>query len=116
MNHKGKKGERERGGGGGGWFFFFKQKTAYEMCGRDWSSNVCSSDLSYSLPLCLSIQAFISLIQGKKYRFVVVAVYSGQRTADSEPSRRLKLDPNYADTSAGESDSTLGTKITSPGR
>ena len=26
--------------------FFFKQKTAYEMCGRDWSSDVCSSDLS----------------------------------------------------------------------
>ena len=25
-------------------FFFFKQKTAYEMCGRDWSSDVCSSD------------------------------------------------------------------------
>ena len=36
------------GGGGGGCgvvFFFFKQKTAYEMCGRDWSSDVCSSDL-----------------------------------------------------------------------
>ena len=27
-------------------FFFFKQKTAYEMCGRDWSSDVCSSDLN----------------------------------------------------------------------
>ena len=26
-------------------FFFFKQKTAYEMCGRDWSSDVCYSDL-----------------------------------------------------------------------
>ena len=26
-------------------FFFFKQKTTYEMCGRDWSSDVCSSDL-----------------------------------------------------------------------
>ena len=26
-------------------FFFFRQKTAYEMCGRDWSSDVCSSDL-----------------------------------------------------------------------
>ena len=26
-------------------FFFFKQKTAYEMCGRDWSSDVCSSDM-----------------------------------------------------------------------
>ena len=25
--------------------FFYKQKTAYEMCGRDWSSDVCSSDL-----------------------------------------------------------------------
>ena len=24
---------------------FFKQKTAYERCGRDWSSDVCSSDL-----------------------------------------------------------------------
>ena len=33
------------GGGGGGVVFFFKQKTAYEMCGRDWSSDVCSSDL-----------------------------------------------------------------------
>ena len=29
-------------------FFFFKQKTAYEMCGRDWSSDVCSSDLTLS--------------------------------------------------------------------
>ena len=27
------------------WFFFFKQKTAYEIVSRDWSSDVCSSDL-----------------------------------------------------------------------
>src|SRR3546814_2507752 len=35
-------------------FFFccFKQKTAYEMRIRDWSSDVCSSDLS--LPLVVS--------------------------------------------------------------
>src|SRR3546814_2719762 len=26
--------------------FFFKQKTAYEMRSRDWSSDVCSSDLA----------------------------------------------------------------------
>src|SRR3546814_9583462 len=26
-------------------FFFFKQKTAYEVCISDWSSDVCSSDL-----------------------------------------------------------------------
>ena len=42
-------GEGGRGGGVGvGGVFFFKQKTAYEMCGRDWSSDVCSSDLSPS--------------------------------------------------------------------
>src|SRR3546814_4129085 len=27
--------------------FFFKQKTAYDMRISDWSSDVCSSDLSY---------------------------------------------------------------------
>src|SRR3546814_7784541 len=30
-------------------FFFFKQKTAYEMRISDWSSDVCSSDLSDQL-------------------------------------------------------------------
>src|SRR3546814_8359914 len=34
-------------------FFFFKQKTAYEMRISDWSSDVCSSDLS--LPLILHL-------------------------------------------------------------
>src|SRR3546814_4677637 len=30
------------------YFFFFKQKTAYEMRISDWSSDVCSSDLTES--------------------------------------------------------------------
>src|SRR3546814_13013681 len=30
-------------------FFFFKQKTAYEMRISDWSSDVCSSDLEFSV-------------------------------------------------------------------
>src|SRR3546814_6352424 len=30
-------------------FFFFKQKTAYEMRISDWSSDVCSSDLWWSV-------------------------------------------------------------------
>src|SRR3546814_10065886 len=30
-------------------FFFFKQKTAYEMRISDWSSDVCSSDLSHDM-------------------------------------------------------------------
>src|SRR3546814_9709758 len=29
-------------------FFFFKQKTAYDMRISDWSSDVCSSDLSFA--------------------------------------------------------------------
>src|SRR3546814_17440004 len=29
----------------GVYLFFFKQKTAYELCISDWSSDVCSSDL-----------------------------------------------------------------------
>ena len=29
-------------------FFFFKQKTAYEIVSRDWSSDVCSSDLDHA--------------------------------------------------------------------
>src|SRR3546814_6627586 len=47
-------------------FFFFKQKTAYEMRISDWSSDVCSSDLSHSAvverlagsePTCASVSA-----------------------------------------------------------
>src|SRR3546814_6995644 len=34
-------------------FFFFKQKTASEMRISDWSSDVCSSDLSEALLLTL---------------------------------------------------------------
>src|SRR3546814_11488806 len=30
-------------------FFFFKQKTAYEMRISDWSSDVCSSDLVFTI-------------------------------------------------------------------
>src|SRR5216110_3820780 len=30
--------------------FFFKQKTAYEISSRDWSSDVCSSDLMIRRP------------------------------------------------------------------
>src|SRR3546814_1147221 len=31
------------------WFFFFKQKTAYDMRISDWSSDVCSSDLTEAM-------------------------------------------------------------------
>ena len=35
-------------------FFFFKQKTAYEIVSRDWSSDVCSSDLEQKVREALS--------------------------------------------------------------
>ena len=47
---------RGRGGGGVG-FFFFKQKTSYEIGTGDWSSDLCSSDLSHwkiGLMMCVS--------------------------------------------------------------
>src|SRR3546814_2680032 len=37
-------------------FFLFKQKTAYEMRISDWSSDVCSSDLSTSFAQALDQQ------------------------------------------------------------
>ena len=42
--------------------FFFKQKTAYEMCERDWSSDVCSSDLPLVLPSSCSLSLIPSLL------------------------------------------------------
>src|SRR3546814_8723380 len=40
-------------------FFFFKQKTAYEMRISDWSSDVCSSDLSGVYRLQLEASAYL---------------------------------------------------------
>ena len=36
-------------------FFFFKQKTAYEIVSRDWSSDVCSSDLAFQTIIVLEV-------------------------------------------------------------
>src|SRR3546814_7454631 len=38
-------------------FFFFKQKTAYEMRISDWSSDVCSSDLTDVRLCAISVKA-----------------------------------------------------------
>src|SRR3546814_9074665 len=40
-------------------FFFFKQKTAYEMRISDWSSDVCSSDLS-DFTVCDSLKVTVA--------------------------------------------------------
>src|SRR3546814_2283981 len=40
-----------------GVFFFFKQKTAYEMRISDWSSDVCSSDLTQAMASRAAVSA-----------------------------------------------------------
>src|SRR3546814_21022981 len=45
-------------------FFFFKQKTAYEMRISDWSSDVCSSDLTAFNVDLFGPQVLITLIEG----------------------------------------------------
>src|SRR5213075_2460202 len=42
-------------------FFFFKQKPAYEITRRDWSSDVCSSDLSFAAPYGASKGGIVQL-------------------------------------------------------
>src|SRR5687768_18211076 len=38
----------------GCFFFFFSSRRRHTRCSRDWSSDVCSSDLAMSIPLHLS--------------------------------------------------------------
>src|SRR3546814_5176719 len=57
--------------------FFFKQKTAYEMRISDWSSDVCSSDLTimlfrrtalaFAITCALSAQAFAGEAEAQKW-------------------------------------------------
>src|SRR3546814_20980602 len=65
--------------------FFFKQKTAYEMRISDWSSDVCSSDLS-STPAPLLPRVAISA-----FRAASVAGPILRSTAISPQSRPLRL-------------------------
>src|SRR3546814_13917493 len=56
-------------------FFFFKQKTAYEMRISDWSSDVCSSDLTHA-PVVAHVLAGARLDGGPEGR--------GQRAVETE--------------------------------
>src|SRR3546814_1543297 len=49
-------------------FFFFKQKTAYEMRISDWSSDVCSSDLSKGAVLLREVRGRTVLRQAQDKR------------------------------------------------
>src|SRR3546814_5231601 len=48
--------------------FFFKQKTAYEMRISDWSSDVCSSDLTRCFRPCSSAKRTASAFHASGFR------------------------------------------------
>src|SRR3546814_5969508 len=75
-------------------FFFFKQKTAYEMRISDWSSDVCSSDLSNLLAHHLKVLEGAGLIvrtrsEGDRRRSYVRMVPEATRGLDRSEERRV---------------------------
>src|SRR3546814_9447359 len=68
-------------------FFFFKQKTAYEMRISDWSSDVCSSDLSENGRF--NAQAFVTNALKEKYlvlnRDAVIGVFGAVNSFEGDP-------------------------------
>ena len=75
-------------------FFFFKQKTAYEMCGRDWSSDVCSSDLD---DYTIAIQHRPDYARAWMNRGLA-RYQQGERAAGmAELQRASELDPNRSE-------------------
>ena len=58
-------------------FFFFKQKTAYEIVSRDWSSDVCSSDLTQGRGNDSSNRGVKTGTEGEQLTMVVVYKIQG---------------------------------------
>src|SRR3546814_10099147 len=63
------------------YFFFFKQKTAYEMRISDWSSDVCSSDLT-------SIERLRSAAMSTTY---TIDTSTSRATPVSAPMKRMMV-------------------------
>src|SRR3546814_1375707 len=73
-------------------FFFFKQKTAYEMRISDWSSDVCSSDLSSTRPVLLTcFCGFTSRIFSPPARSIH-AICASPCASHFAPCRSAKID------------------------
>src|SRR3546814_9831758 len=76
-----------------GFFFFFKQKTAYEMRISDWSSDVCSSDLSPSSPRETHRRGAVPVLKNTRHEAFARALAKGMsadaayEAAGYKPSR-----------------------------
>src|SRR3546814_5854110 len=65
-------------------FFFFKQKTAYELLISDWSSDVCSSDLTR--PSCQRVCRRALRRVRRAHQRSISEEAAGAWTADGGPS------------------------------
>src|SRR3546814_4746146 len=79
----------------GGLFFFFKQKTAYEVRISDWSSDVCSSDLSVSFSRVTSAAADAPMaLASAACSFSVASLAASSDTRYSPQPNRLAEQQN----------------------
>src|SRR3546814_17981725 len=66
-------------------FFFFKQKTAYEMRISDWSSDVCSSDLSEAAIMFLASKSCcVNSATVRALKFMTFLAVSGAKPRSEE--------------------------------
>src|SRR5216110_2725482 len=74
-------------------FFFFKQKTAYEISSRDWSSDVCSSDLLFRAHRARPIRAACAPRQPPRRHREKEHCETPRERAQFEPFRRPQSPP-----------------------
>src|ERR1043165_1829560 len=72
-------------------WFFFKQKTAYEIRPRDWSSDVCSSDLAKDFAESKSFAARDRIVG--TYFFYWYDIYSKEHIVDDDGTDALTTHP-----------------------
>src|SRR5213075_2918661 len=89
-------------------FFFFKQKTAYEITRRDWSSDVCSSDLAASGPAPAGGLQPAAQTSATQDAIIGRTVVVGASPAASRRTTVLALTARIA---GGESDQRLSLKV-----
>src|SRR3546814_4265822 len=94
--------------------FFFKQKTAYEMRISDWSSDVCSSDLTFDLMLHLIRSRF-----GYPLALEVASVFvydEAHAATDAQPLVSLGRLAGYEPRVARSEERRVGKECVSTGR
>src|SRR3989449_6271422 len=68
-------------------FFFFSSRRRHTRCSRDWSSDVCSSDLHESLRAYMAAETTPTSYYGNTPKFLVSylkSMYGAAATADND--------------------------------